>query len=398
MGMCLFSRGSFAGTNGEVEGFFEVEPGVSLYAHVIPGAPSGPVLVLLNGLTQDTEHWKTALPFLQKMGATIVEIDLALQGQSMDKRLKSAFTLYNPVLPPLFMKGGLWNLTPTFPAMPITKQSLYVSKILKKLGVTKPVTLLGLSYGGGLALQMAADFPEQIRNAVLSAPYAFPLPDQDSSIRQMCDSLRTWVPMWRLVPYDDLYDLILRGLVISTYHLAEPEVLKWDPPFQSIAASELVRGIRHMSYKELFKRLRVPIHLVIAGKDQYIPRDKLDEFWAQVPESVKGSFLEIVGAEHKMNESVGAYLASWAYELATKQDYERRPGQFIGEPASGVATEVGGQGRVVKLEKVDSCQALLTDTKPVSMKGANFYDWIRANPLQAAQKMILLGNPQPIGL
>ena len=94
--------------------------------------------------------------------------------------------------------------------------------------------------------------------------------------------------------------------------MIEPEILKWGP-YQALAASELVRGIRHLDYHKLMDaNFRVPTHLIIAGEDQYIPKDKLEEFWSAVPTRVRGSYLEIQGSEHKMNESVGPFLASWA--------------------------------------------------------------------------------------
>ena len=112
----------------------------------------------------------------------------------MVKRLQEKFTLYNPVLPPLIMHGGLWDLPPTFPAVPIENQARYISKLLKKLNINKPVTLLGLSYGGGLALQIAADYPDQVKEAILAAPYAFPLPDLDKVIRSLVDTTRVSFP------------------------------------------------------------------------------------------------------------------------------------------------------------------------------------------------------------
>ena len=191
--------------------------------------------------------------------------------------------------------------------------------------------LVGLSYGGGLALQMAADFPDQIGSAsrpgrALRFPSAVAKQD---SIKQMVTAFRTAYPEWRNVPYDDAYDLILRGLVDTTYADIEPEILKWSPPFQTIAAAELVRGIRHLSYAQLLNpSFRVPLHLIVAGDDQYIPGSKLDEFWSNVPQNVRGSYLKILGVEHKMNESVGPYFGSWVWEVAHQSGLLQATGSF----------------------------------------------------------------------
>jgi hypothetical protein len=261
--------------------------------------------------------------------------------------------------------------------------------LIKNLGFDGPVVLMGLSYGGGLALQMAADYPDQVAAAVLAAPYVVPLPDQDNQIRQMIKLSRQLNPTLQSVPDNDLYDLILRGMVVSTYPLIEPEITKWRPPFQAFAASELVRGIRHLSYRELLKKLRVPLHLVIAEHDSYIPRKKLEEFWSSVPLPVRGSFLEIQGVEHKINESVGPFLAAWVWELTTNDSYLTRPGRFLGEPERGFVTEVGGF-RVVQMPKTNPCETWLSDTgihPPV--------DRIRRDPVAALKSMIESANPLP---
>ncbi len=257
------------------------------------------------------------------------------------------------------------------------------------------MVLLGLSYGGGLALQMAADHPEQIQSAILAAPYVFPLPDQDQLIKQVVSLLQNFSeaghnqavqklkntmrqispmlpeasingfvgyltygwPQWSTLTYDDLYDLVLRALITSTYHLVEPEILKWDPPYQAIAAAELVRGIRHLDYRRLLsKNFHVPLHLVEAGREQYVPKDLLEEFWSAVPDSVRGSVLEIQDVEHKMNETAGAFLAAWAWDVATNPDFLRYPGRFLGNPQRSVAVEMEGSHRVIAL---GNCEKVL---------------------------------------
>lgn len=351
--VALFSSVCFAKQTGisAFEGYVDLDADTSLYARVVPGAPDAPVVVFLNGLTQDMDHWGTTIPFLQNKNVTIVTIDLALQGRSMILRLNTNFSLLRPIVPPLVIHGGLWDAPPTFPETSLEQQSQYVSALLKKLGIEQPVILVGLSYGGGLALQMAADFPDEISMAVLAAPYVFPLPSEDTLIKQLLADEKAVNPVWNTISYDDGYDVILRGMVDTTYPMIEPEIMKWQPPFQAIAVAELVRGIRHLAYGSLLNSsFRVPLHLIVAGDDQYIPSDMLDQFWSNVPLHVRGSYLKILGSEHKMNEAVGPYLGSWLWELVSNPDYLQRPGQFLGNPVQGEAQEQGGYNRVVQLQ------------------------------------------------
>jgi pimeloyl-ACP methyl ester carboxylesterase len=361
--MCFSAIGLVQTTAYDFDGFVDLDSKISLAAKMKKGDPDAPVIVMLNGLTQDMDHWKTVVPFLDEKKATIVEIDLALQGRSLVKRVDEKSTWLRPILKPLVMFGGAWDQEPVLPVTSIEEQAKYVIEVLHKLNIDRPVVLLGLSYGGGLALQIAADFPSHVKKAILVAPYAFPLPDQDKALQQMVKFTKDNYPQWRHVSDDNLYDIILRGMVVTTYPSAEPEILKWRPPYQSFGASELVRGIRHMEYLKLFERLEVPLHLVVAGKDTYVPRDKLDEFWRNVPADLRGSFMEVQGVEHKVNESVGPFLAAWAWELASKTDYLAHPGQFLGVPEKGIATEIGGT-RVIELEKATPCESWLTMAQP----------------------------------
>ncbi len=84
------------------EGFVTVDQGISLYAKVMPGEPNAPIFVPLNGLTQDSDHWKDSVPVLRSKGATVVTIDLALQGRSMSSRLSAVPPYGRPILPPPF--------------------------------------------------------------------------------------------------------------------------------------------------------------------------------------------------------------------------------------------------------------------------------------------------------
>ena len=97
------------------DGFVKIASGISLYAKTRPGATDAPVIVLLNGLTQDSDHWFSTVPFLESKNANIVLIDLALQGRSMVRRLEENFNIFRPIIPPLVLHGGLWDLEPTFP-------------------------------------------------------------------------------------------------------------------------------------------------------------------------------------------------------------------------------------------------------------------------------------------
>ena len=119
--------------------------------------------------------------------------------------------------------------------------------------------------------------------------------------------------------------------------------------------------------------------------------DKLKEFWAAVPRKIRGSWLEIEGVEHKINESVGAYLAAWVWELGSKREFVTHPGHFVGVPSKGIATEVDGGTRVIPLVVAEPCENLLTNPSPLAPNLA--MDRIRRDPMDAIMKIIKAANP-----
>ena len=139
-------------------GFTDVAEGsVSLFTQVEPGTdPDAPIFVLLNGLTQDMDMWDTTIPYLQKKGATVVTIDGALQGRSMIKRLEENSLPHGAPCcsRPSFFVVADWDKPPIFPATTVEEQATYLKEVLEaRRDPTKPVVLLGLSYGGGEALR-----------------------------------------------------------------------------------------------------------------------------------------------------------------------------------------------------------------------------------------------------
>ena len=305
---CVSAFGFKKVTAYDFDGFVDIDSKTSLYAKVKRGDPGAPVIVMLNGLTQDTEHWKTVAPILAEKKATIIEIDLALQGRSLVKRVDKMSTWLRPILKPLVVFGGVWDQEPVLPATSIEDQASNVIKVLQQLVSNNRSLCSDYLTAAALRFKLRPIFPRGLKKRF--------------SLHLTLSHFRSKIRLYKngevyegelsavaFCPDDNLYDIILRGIVVTTYPAAEPEIMRWRPPYQAFGASELVRGIRHMEYRKLFEHLQVPLHLVVAGKDTYVPRDKLDEFWGNVPADFRGSFMEVKGVEHKVNEAVGPFLA-----------------------------------------------------------------------------------------
>lgn len=266
----------------DYRGFVSIE---STDLFVDYNAPKGdrPTVVILNGLTYSTRQWDAMTFFLKKSGMGILRYDMSGMGQTL-------------------LRYGV-RTSPYF----YTEQVLELNQLLKKLSVPKPYNLVGLSYGGGIALAYAQQYPTNINKIVAMAPYTAPLEGQDTWIKQQITVTRSMFP-YNPASNDELYDYFLKQIVYSSYPSLEPIVL--ENPIKLEGVFRLTQGIRKFSAIEHLDRLpNKSVYLVIAEKDQYIPAGILDAFWDKIPERARIEKILVKYSEHKIPEAVPAQAA-----------------------------------------------------------------------------------------
>ncbi len=115
------------------------------HAHYeIDGPESGPVFVLVNGLTQYSSLWRPYVTALAGAGFRVATFDLLGQGDS-DK-------------PALFISQE--------------DQVAVLRKLVDTLGQDNPVYLAGISFGGLIALRYAIAYPETLAGLVPMSTFA----------------------------------------------------------------------------------------------------------------------------------------------------------------------------------------------------------------------------------
>lgn len=246
-----------------------------------------PTLVLLNGLTYSTAHWGAFAGAIERLEPTfgIVRYDMRGMGKTL-------------------LEGNL----PVNYSISLDSQVEQLKGLLTKLGLKK-VELVGLSYGGGVAIAFAAAHPKLVRRIFLMAPFTEALEDQDKIIRAQIASTRITFP-FNPATDDELYDYFLRQFIYTTYPSSEPVVL--ENPFKLEAIFRMVQGIRLFQAAEAGKDLPADsVHLMVANQDQYIPKKVMDRFWSALPKSVRSSRIDISYSEHKIPEAIPGYSAAW---------------------------------------------------------------------------------------
>lgn len=269
----------------DFKGFIRVRSDRELYVETIKAQPGKETVVLLNGLTYSLRQYDAFASRLQQRGLGVVRFDFDGMGQS------------------------LLRYAPSMSPYPAEQQAKDLHVLLAALKIAPPYNLVGLSYGGGIEVAYALQFPREIRRMILIAPYTEPLEGQDNWIKTQVATTRATFP---LNPYSDeeLYDYFLHQYVYSTYPASEPIVL--ENPFKLEAVYNLVRGIRKFLPVNFADKLPAgTVHMMQAVSDQYVPKEVLEKFWKKVPTASKMTRIYVYQTEHKMPEAVPDFTAAW---------------------------------------------------------------------------------------
>lgn len=304
------------------KGFVKVSTNTELYVETTPARPGYPTVVLLNGLTYSIRQFDPFVAALTALGVGTVRYDMQGMGQTLLK--------YAPALRP-------------FPYMDQVRD---LKVLLAQLNMAPPYHFAGLSYGGGIALAYSAAYPQDVKTMIVMAPFTEALAGQDQWIRSQIWLTRQTNP-FNMASDDQLYDFFLHQIVYTTYPTAEPIVL--ENIFKLEGVYRLVQGIRKFKATDVLEQLpQHTMHMMIAGSDQYIPRNVLTTFWDRVPADVKQSVVVVNHSEHKMPEAVPRFTARWVFEILKGNPLLTGGRGFEADPFTGVVTYQGGQVRLPK--------------------------------------------------
>lgn len=300
----------------QFEGFVPLRKDREIYVRWTKAQPGQPTAVLLNGLTYSTRQWDDFAAALTAQGIGVLRYDMYGMGETL---LRHA-----PVLRVISYRDQVQDL----------------HALARTLGLGGKLNLVGLSYGGGIALAYAAAYPRDVRNVVVMAPFTRPLAEQDEWIKSQIWYTRRVQP-FNPASDDDLYDFYLRQVIYTTYPSVEPIVL--ENPFKLEGVFRMVQGIRKWTSDEAVGLLPASsLHLMIAGNDQYIKRRVMEEFWDSVPKDRRASLIVVNNSEHKIPESVPFFAATWVGEILRKNPVLSSGREFDADPFAGSVRYEGG--------------------------------------------------------
>lgn len=299
------------------KGFVQISPEREIFVDWVYAKPGHPTVVLINGLTYSTLQWDRFSKALADEGFGVLRFDPMGMGETLKK--------YAPALVDIAIEDQVKDLR----------------LLLKTLKVPKPYNLVGLSYGGGLGILYASMHPTEVGQLIAMAPYTEPMASQDQWIRSQIWYVRQTQP-WNQASDEELYSYFFRQIVYTTYPSVEPVVL--ENPYKLEAIFRLGNGIRKFIANQVVGTLPPnSLHLIIAGKDQYIPRGVLEDFWSHVPKSARASKIILNNSEHKIPEATPHFSASLVKEILSKNPVFTKGREIQADPYSGEVTYEDGR-------------------------------------------------------
>ena len=284
---------------------------------------------ILGGLTDYSDKWNDYSKELIDRGYGVIRIDLIGQGRTL-------------------LHSGLFK-----GAVYYQSQVELAHKALEELAVEEPVNLVGLSYGGSIAIAFAAKYPSLIKKLIIHGPGVEPIALQDKFLQSMVN----WTNFYGSligVSYneDTLYNAYLENWIKSTYGLAYPDPLLSDPLFIPAAANNVI-GWRQLCniYRDLLKDVpQKSLYLVRGTKDEYVGPEVAEHVWDGTPAGLRGSRFEVNGMVHDFNKDYPNRMAELAIRIL-EGDIPTDT-QFNIDPDSGRVVSSDGKGIEFTLEHI----------------------------------------------
>lgn len=238
-----------------------------------PPAPAG-TLLFLNGLDRGMDTWDKMIGPLSARYRTI-RVDMWGQGETLRRNgLSGSFEI-----PDLIAD---------------------VKTAVNAVGIVGPLSVIGHSFGGGVAMTIAAQHTLPVQQLFLMAPFVPRLEEEEVIVgdvirvsRQVFESVAP--SAW----WDVSIGLWFRSMV---YFGANLNPGGFRTPLDIEAVCRLAAAIRTMPVYEVLPQIQARTHLIIAGGDYLVPRAAHERLWGKFPARAQGMELLMVGSSHYLPE------------------------------------------------------------------------------------------------
>lgn len=259
--------------------FIQLANGTVMYArYTPPSAPDRTTVVLMNGLPDTLNNWRSKEPLLIEKGYGVLTFDFRGQGATL---------AYN---------------SPKLGDLSWQTQVDDVKHLIDFFHIPK-VIVSGLSYGGGIAIAFAGTHPERVQKVVAFAPFVEPVQPTEDFLNKRVDQVMRYFPETNS---EELFKNLFRVIVYATYPLAEPSVLAH--PLKPEAITHMALGIRSLDLTKIMHHLpKKSLNLVGGSFDSSVPLDVIERLWHRTPVSVRQSYTTL---------DTGHRITTWRSEFS----------------------------------------------------------------------------------
>lgn len=244
---------------------------------------AGPALVLLHGAVSDSREWHRQIDSLSE-DFTVVAWDAPGCGRSSD--------------PPETFR--------------LPDYADCLAGLIEKLELERPC-VLGLSFGGGLAIEFFGRYPHVPRALVLASAYAGwagSLPADEVQRRVEGGMRQSEMPAWQVVS-EWIPTLFSQDTPLEV--VAETAAIMSD--FHPAGVRVMLQAFAEADLREVLPRIDVPTLLVYGQKDKRAPLPVAEELHAAIPGSRLVIFPDVghmthVEAPQRFESEVRAFLTS----------------------------------------------------------------------------------------
>lgn len=246
-----------------------------VYFEYYPKAES-PCLVFLNGLTQSTANWLGLKPLLEP-NYSILLLDLIFQGLSEENERYLSFEEHAQVI---------WEL-------------------LENLQL-QSVGLVGISYGGAVAMRFAVNYPQMLSHLVLISTFAHKTKHFDAMGA-------SWAKALEIGGYEHFSDILLPWALGKSYYtnplipIDTLVLLRKQFPLAPQRILQLMQATYHSGdYRPQLKNIQTPT-LVIQGSEDIVTPPEMGQ--AIVKAIPQAAWVLLEGYGHTLNLEAVPLLA-----------------------------------------------------------------------------------------
>lgn len=192
---------------------------------------------------------------------------------------------------------------------------------LDDMGITEPITLVGYSMGGPMAVRLAAKYPERVKRLVLiSAPFFLDPEEmgdeayakavfQTQGSQRILDMVRSVgfakSGVFKKLSSDDKQ--VIQGF-INTQDLNTD----W-----TILQKNMANGIQHTNMAQNLSEVRCPITFMVGEHDAFIVRSQIETLAEKYAPEMEIRFLADLKADHMLLQNIPTLMAS---EITRNED------------------------------------------------------------------------------